>query len=172
MSRIILVIGLMILLLSGCKKSPECEDGFIPFLEFGCERESDLRKYIFFEARPSFYCYNDYTVLALNLEEWTDFRANPPSRIYNNSFYYINPKLENPRGGTRSFSLTQNEGLELCYASPGNDTPYYTHLRIRDPEKIQVNTQFIQVNLLLKETSQISSATIDSTVITMNRIEI
>lgn len=111
-------------------------------------------------------------MLALNLEEWTDFRANAPSRIYNNSFYYINPKQQNPVSAISSFSLTTNEGLELCYASPGNDTPYYTQLRIRDPEKIQVNTQFIQVNLLLKETSQITSATIDSTVITMNRIEI
>lgn len=159
----------MVFIILGCKKNPECEDGYIPFLEFGCEKESELRKYIFFEVRPSFYCYNDYTVLALNLDEMTDFRANPSSRIYNNSFYYINPKLEIPRGGTRSFSLTVNEGLELCYASLNNDTPYYTHLQIRDPERIQATTESIQVNLLLKETSSFSSATLDSTIITMTR---
>lgn len=158
--------------ITACKKSPLCDDGFIKFLEFGCEKESDLKKYIFFEAHPSFYCYNDYTVLALNLEEKTDFFAKPESRIYNNSFYYISPKLETPVSGISSFSLRQNEGLEQCYASKGSNVVYYTHLQIQEPEKIQTNTESIRVSLFIKETSQFSSGTLDSTVIIMNRIEI
>ena len=126
------IFGLSIFLNNGCEKCQDTCKGDESLILGNCmPGESGS---ILFGGAPSFSCYNDSIVIALDL-------VNKDHKLYLNSYYYSDTKELQSSG----VSSQDQKGWfsEECRHKPQDNTPIYNYLYIKNIDFVSDTTSSI-----------------------------